>query len=209
MTRVFWCERTGFQRRWLRRYAPAEAKCPAKPDGSTYHQAMVLVGDTTEIMNAEGYVRPSDPAEFAGDERWPTQCACGYYFTAEDERQVFTRSLYRRMDQSAAPLLPISEMPPGAMWNAWWLASFGHWRGADGISLMVRCPDGHDWCVDGQASNCTMPDDEVHKCWVRHGDPRKGEIHVDKNGVTCKAGAGSIQTGKWHGFLHNSVLRPA
>lgn len=45
-----------------------------------------------------------------------------------------------------------------------------------------------------------------HKCWVRHGNPRAGDIHVDKNGATCAAGAGSILTPDWHGFLHHSVL---
>jgi hypothetical protein len=33
--------------------------------------------------------------------------------------------------------------------------------------------------------------------------PKTGRLHVDKNGNTCAAGAGSIITGKWHGFLHN------
>lgn len=207
MTRVFWCEPTGLQRRWLRRYA-RDATCSAKGNNS-YHQAMSVVGDVPEVKGSDGRVRAIDPSEFAGDQRWPTHCACGYAFSADDEWQVFTRSLYRRMDDPAAAPLPIEDMPPGAMWNAWWFANHKSWVGPDGMSLMVRCPDGHDWAVDGQASNCTMPNDDVHKCWVRHGDPRKGEVHVDKKGLTCKAGAGSIQTGKWHGFLHNSVLRPA
>lgn len=57
-----------------------------------------------------------------------------------------------------------------------------------------------------EARNCTMPDDTTHKCWVRHGRPEDGSLHVDKNGHTCGAGAGSIDTGKWHGFLHNGEL---
>ena len=51
-----------------------------------------------------------------------------------------------------------------------------------------------------------MPGDDVHRCWVRHGRPEDGTLHVDKNGQTCAAGAGSIQTHNWHGFLHNGVL---
>jgi hypothetical protein len=71
---------------------------------------------------------------------------------------------------------------------------------------MVRCPNGSDWHVDGRASNCTMPTDKVHKCWVRHGDPRASNLTVDKNGFTCAAGAGSIQAGDYHGFLQAGVL---
>ena len=53
-----------------------------------------------------------------------------------------------------------------------------------------------------------MKTDNVHKCWVRHGRPEDGTLHVDKNGKTCAAGAGSILTSKWHGFLHNGHLVP-
>lgn len=84
------------------------------------------------------------------------------------------------------------------------------WSNCDGRHLFVRCPDGHDWNVDGRANNCTLKDDREHRCWVRHGDPEHPEtLHVDKAGTTCSAGAGSIQTGAYHGFLHQGQLRPA
>lgn len=73
--------------------------------------------------------------------------------------------------------------------------------------LHVMLPDGHMWNVDGRASNCTMKDDKTHRCWVRHGEPPN--LHVDKKGHTCSAGAGSILSpleGHWHGFLHNGEL---
>jgi hypothetical protein len=41
---------------------------------------------------------------------------------------------------------------------------------------------------------------------VRHGEAPN--ITVDKNGVTCGAGAGSIQCGSYHGFLRNGELVP-
>lgn len=47
-------------------------------------------------------------------------------------------------------------------------------------------------------------DARPHKCWVRHGEPP--DLHVDKAGVTCNAGAGSILSGDYHGFLHNGFL---
>jgi hypothetical protein len=115
------------------------------------------------------------------------------------------------------------------MWFADWMLVEGsdHYRGPDGHCLVVRCPDGHDWNVDSIASNCDSPckncrvpykdhkyetckryeDSRPHKCWVKSGDVRAGTVHVDKNGVTCGAGAGSIQTSKWHGFLDNGFLK--
>ena len=70
--------------------------------------------------------------------------------------------------------------------------------------LAVVCPDRHIWVIDSRARNCTMPTDKRHRCWVRHGSPPN--ITVDKDGVTCQAGAGSIQTPDWHGFLRNGQL---
>lgn len=70
--------------------------------------------------------------------------------------------------------------------------------------LVVVTPDGHWWDIDSRASNCTMKEDKVHRCWVRHGDPPN--VTVDKQGATCNAGAGSIQTPDWHGFLRDGKL---
>jgi hypothetical protein len=81
------------------------------------------------------------------------------------------------------------------------------WSNCDGFHLHAVLPTGDHWDIDSRASNCTMKDDGLHRCWVRHGDPRKGEpVHVDKNGLTCQAGAGSIVVPKWHGFLHSGLL---
>lgn len=74
---------------------------------------------------------------------------------------------------------------------------------ADGEHLTVMTPGGV-WVIDSRASNCTMPYDYNHRCWVRHGEPP--EITVDKAGTTCAAGAGSIQCGSYHGFLQNGSL---
>jgi hypothetical protein len=81
-----------------------------------------------------------------------------------------------------------------------------YWDNHKGPHLMAITPNGAHWCIDGRASNCTLPNDKLHRCWVRHGTVPN--IHVDKKGLTCKAGAGSIITRKgepdeYHGFLHN------
>lgn len=86
-----------------------------------------------------------------------------------------------------------------------WGCGYG-WTNCSGIHLHTVLPTGEPWDVDSRASNCTMKDDGEHRCWVRHGDPSKGElVHVDKNGLTCAAGAGSIATSQWHGFLHHGI----
>jgi hypothetical protein len=115
------------------------------------------------------------------------------------------------------------------MWNATWYADIPDWCGADGMALMVKLPDGTDWHVDGTANNCDSPcancrvpyashakgscacknwkESRPHKCWVREGDPRKPEtLTVGKNGITCGAGAGSIASPRYHGFLRAGFL---
>jgi len=78
--------------------------------------------------------------------------------------------------------------------------------GPDGLSIACVLPDRHTWYIDSRCNNCTMPRDDAHRCWVRHGT--FGErVHVDKNGATCGGGGGSIDTGKWHGHLHAGELR--
>jgi len=80
-------------------------------------------------------------------------------------------------------------------------------KGPDGLTVYAVCPDGTHWCIDGRANNCTLPNDDVHRCWVRTGDARAGNLDVGKvGGPTCAAGAGSIQTGAWHGFLHQGYF---
>ena len=78
--------------------------------------------------------------------------------------------------------------------------------GPDGKALTVILPNGIPWCIDSRAKNCTRPDDLVHRCWVRSGNVLEGTLHVDKNGDTCQAGAGSIVAGDFHGFLINGFI---
>lgn len=192
-------------RQWLRRYSAGygggDYTC-----ASGWHEARSRIEDAPTIVSEEGYSRAPEAAAFDGDDRWPAYCAngCGYEFRPEDNWQVFTKRVYVRPDTGEE--MTIEDAPPGAMWDAWWYP----WKGPDGLSLNVVCPNGQSWSVDHRASNCTMPDDNVHRCWVRHGDPRTERVTVDKNGLTCEAGAGSISIGdgdkNWHGFLRDGEL---
>lgn len=92
---------------------------------------------------------------------------------------------------------------PGDMFWRELSEGFKHyqWDNSDGRELHVICPNGEHWNIDGRASNCTMPKDKEHRCWVRTGEPPN--ITVGKGGHTCSAGAGSIHAGNYHGFLRN------
>lgn len=140
------------------------------------------------------------------------------------QRSLEGFTLYRRIDTGEiGPFLNPGEKgtPVGAMWWSDWNDEWGYrrrqnydWPGrkdqpyryhpdAQGRCLYVQTPGG-SWCIDSRASNCTMPKDNNHRCWVRHGEPPN--VTVDKSGDTCKAGAGSIQAGDWHGYLRKGEL---
>jgi hypothetical protein len=204
--RCFLLEDTGRDRLSLRRYVESgkERSCSG-PMG--YHNAMAQIGEQVSERYPEGHKfagckKALLPEQHDGDPRWPTHCACGYEFQPDDRRQVFTESIYRRADTGEE--MRLEDAPAGAIWNSPWLAEWKGYRGPDGQSLHVRLPNGRDWRIDGRASNCTLPNDQEHKCWVRHGTPP--DLTVDKNGLTCAAGAGSIQAGDYHGFLRGGFL---
>jgi hypothetical protein len=91
----------------------------------------------------------------------------------------------------------------GAMWWATWYPRNMEWENETEPHLMVVTPGGH-WDIDSRCSNCGKPQDKLHRCWVRHGEAPN--ITVDKNGLTCAAGAGSIAHKTWHGYLRNGYL---
>lgn len=108
--------------------------------------------------------------------------------------------LYRRADTDEVGGL--HDFPPGAVVRAPWRTDARSQD--DGAPVVVKLPDGWLWSPDARANNCTRPEDDTHHCWVRHGEPP--ELTVDKLGDTCQAGAGSIATPGWHGFLHAGHL---
>lgn len=164
------------------------------------HYAEAVGGDEVHAEAPTGG-HPEAAARLAGDPRWPAACAqCGRAFEPGDERRVFFRTLYDRGD--GGPPCTIADAPPGAMWDAPWMPE--SMRGPDGRCLFVRLPNGRDWAIDSEANNCTRKGDRTHQCWVRHGEPPR--LTVDKQGDTCDAGAGSIQSGDYHGYLRGGVL---
>ena len=144
---------------------------------------------------------------FKDDPRWPKVCdACKKPFIEMEmqaQEQIFTDAVLKTHWGERRTMRQWSHVP-GVMWDCTWYHDRLELLGPDGMSLMVVCPDGAYWHIDGPASNCTKKDDKVHKCWVRHGTPPN--ITVDKAGLTCAAGGGSIQTDHWHGFLRNGYF---
>lgn len=209
--KCFYLEPIGRARLSLRRYVSGSNDC--RGGQLPYHNASAPLFDVdyrkapTQRGWAYEHDGPTKPEQVSTEHTWPERCPCGYVFSDADERQVFCEALYRRTDNGE--FVTLRSAPPGAMWDAEWMhdCKGGHWLGgpnADGRFLVVKLPTGHDWLVDARASNCTMPNDDTHRCWVRHGEPPN--VTVDKSGVTCAAGAGSIQVPGWHGFLRNGEL---
>jgi hypothetical protein len=206
-TPCFWLEPIRRARLSLRRYSDRDSTCPST--GWAYHNAQTALFDVDERLEPWGetgtvvyrHDGPQTRADVPPACEWPPACACGYVFAEADPWQVFSDHLYQRTDTGS--IVTLRTAPAGAMWDAAWMPA--DWKGSDGRALIVRLPNGHDWHVDGRASNCTQPDDYPnHRCWTRHGEPPL--ITVDKRGRTCAAGAGSIQAGNYHGFLQAGVL---
>jgi hypothetical protein len=195
ITQCFFLQPTNRKRRSLRRYS-VHSSCP---DGKYHSRCATL--DFVDARHSDTQ-HPDVPNDHW---LWPVACVCGYRFQSDDVIQVFVEDVFARSDNGE--ITTIIDAPPGAMWFADWLVVEGsnRFRGPDDHCLIVRLPNGNDWVIDGRANNCTLPNDEVHRCWVRTGTIPN--ITVSKEGgPTCAAGAGSIQCGNYHGFLRNGVF---
>lgn len=125
-------------------------------------------------------------------EFYPKVCdACGEPFGEKAIRQLFRERNYNT--RTGSPEV-------GDLFYQDW-DGYNYWDNQVGPNLIAVCPGGFQWNIDSRASNCGLPNDRLHRCWVRHGEVPN--ITVDKKGLTCKAGAGSIKTSNWHGFLRN------
>ena len=94
-----------------------------------------------------------------------------------------------------------NQIQAGDVWDADWMHGdkCPYWDNCDGRHWVVVLPNKEMHDINARASNCTMPQDREHRCWVVHGDI--STLTLDKSGNTCGAGAGSIKRGNWHGFI--------
>lgn len=213
MTKCFLLHPIAKRRQWLRRFTySSDLRCPAHQDRG--HDASVRIEDFDCPVPLKLTYEADRPADlYGGDPRWPARCQCGYEFRPEDQRQLFDLRVYADDDGKEYLIHPDPKMagvaPAGAMWWEWWMHTTDGmcpWR--DNCDprghLIVRLPNGNDWDIMSQASNCTLKWDRNHFCWVMHGEPPG--VTVDKSGRTCAAGAGSILSGNYHGFLRDGQL---
>jgi hypothetical protein len=208
---------------WLRRYwgggdepLPGCSNAGKWSDGRlSYHNAMLKVEDRQQPEGPGGYMKCGEEYLAGGkppndDPRWAMTCErCGQDAPDAATRQVFVKTLYDT---------PSGEAEPGSLYWAKWkhykpdgtrAKNCWDWDNCDDPRGHLTCvlPNGHDWDIESRASNCTLTEERTHRCWVRRGDPDKGElVHIDKAGHSCAAGAGSILSGSYHGFLINGVL---
>ncbi|MGZ6281692.1 MAG: hypothetical protein ACXWQ5_00095 [Ktedonobacterales bacterium] len=206
--KCFLTERTGKARRHAD-VSTYDVKCPSSPYGGT-HFGRVWLDEVDEVFDAEkGYF--DTPRIYLNDDTlpWPTRCDhCGYVLGSGGEqvyRGAGSEASYRNVETGEV-YQSWHDIPPGGIQPAPWLDRM--YTPQLEHCFNVKCPDGTWWTPDSRASNCSMPDDfkqERHHCWVIEGT--LPNITVGKKGPTCAAGAGSIQTSHWHGFLINGWLR--
>lgn len=170
--------------------------CPSCIGGKNrgYHNAQIHLGDSPTIGDWKLGGEISDYQ----DNRWPKKCDhCDAVVPEEAERQVFRKRIY-----DTASGFP---EPGDLYWADWYSKRDGpgcvFHDNCTGKHLRAILPNGLEWDIDGKASNCTMPKDRLHRCWVRKGEPPN--VDVGKGGNTCAAGAGSIAVEGYHGFLRN------
>src|ERR1051326_6187753 len=201
--RCFVVERVGSSRYFLRRYSHGVG-C----GGTGYHNARGPVVAETQDDPTKKWLCTNPPVIEAADPRWPVKCDhCEYQFTDQDARQVFGLPLYRR-PEAPELVFPYEDAPPGALRRQDWHEEedgsvHPGWTGTDGQSWSCKLPVGVEWSIDGRCNNCTRPN-EPHHCWVREGTAP--DFNVGKAGNPCAAGAGSIATRGYHGFLRNGYL---
>jgi len=183
---------------------PGCAKTPWK-DGQHGAMREVLRGTEQEVELVPASERR---ASFEAVCEW-----CGAATGMLQPQTIISGCLWRRVDTGEVKRRA-RDFGIGAMYFADWfnlgdppageVVRFGYdWDNAYEAPLHVITPGG-EWNIDSRASNCTLKNDRLHRCWIRHGTPPN--ITVDKVGRTCAAGAGSIQCGKYHGFLRNGYL---
>jgi len=187
MIRCFMLEPIGRAKRGLRRFSLRD-DAPCSIHG--YHTAVVMIEDGPCTRDDNGYLPLGDSWPH-DDPRWPTHCACGYAFTADDRWQLYVEELYRRADTGEEYTLQLlgndGAAPAGAMWYAPWFGEL--WQGPDGKTLMVRLPSGHDWCVDGPSASDGY--------WTRTGTVPN---------ITAMPSIWDKRPNGYHGWLQDGVL---
>lgn len=172
-----------------------DGACPVCAGG--YHRAETVIEGLPN--DYAGVVAAMNARELFDEPGWPSACACGYLFTEAAHRSVSPERLYDTASGRPEPgdlfFEPCNLHSPCF-----------HWDNCDGMHLHAILPTGEEWDIDSRANNCALKDERTHRCWVREGVPP--DVTAGKGGHTCAAGAGSIQTARYHGFLRGGAFEP-
>jgi hypothetical protein len=163
------------------------------PENGIYHRAEIQIA---ESQIPEDEMLGGKPEDYPR-ETWPSKCGkCGAEAPADAIANIYTRRVYDTPSGVPEPgdLFFIVECHDQS-------GKCYIWDNCPGQHLHGILPTGDSWDIDSRCNNCTLKEDRLHRCWIRHGDPPN--VNVDKNGLTCQAGGGSILTPRWHGFLRN------
>jgi hypothetical protein len=206
-TQTYWLEPTDTVAVGLRRYhsdPTPDGVVPAWTCEMGYHAALAWTGEAPARFEEDGWRRHIALADDTphNDPRWPTECGkgCGYQFTDDDRWQPWQDLLYLRPDTGQRYTIHptgappgVARITPGASYDAWWYPDA--WRGADGIALVVICPNGphNEWGVDRPATGGGR--------WTRSGDPRRAEVTASPS----IAVGDPAKPGYYHGFLQARV----
>jgi hypothetical protein len=206
--KCFMIQPTEFMQVSLRRYN-GERKCGQSGMGYC-NESVIIEPQILSNLDPDIYGSGIDKGDYSReDPRWPVLCKCGCEFGPDDKWQVNRDLLFKGLPSEPEKLFTHREAPAGAMWDGtWWTG-----KGPDGMCLYVRLPGGHDWNIDGKASNCDLAHED-HYCWCRIGTPpnitvTKGPYSGQK---TCSQGAGSVLIDKgtpseYHAMLQDGELR--
>ena len=189
-------------RAWLRVYWDGPCPNASKQGMESIHEGMLLLGDSPGLDDWDHWGKEEDYP----DARWPQECiGCGIPVPTRVSRQVFTRRRYATASGSPEPGDLFFERRAEGDEGVGKYPCWAGWTNCDGNHLLCVLPSGQKWDCDSRSSNCALPQDTTHRCWVR-GDPRAGPLTVGKGGNTCKAGEGSIQVEGYHAKLTDGVL---
>lgn len=199
--RCFLIEPTPFVRRSLRVYVSAAHL----PCGDGCHDASVVIEPKVEKVKANPLDCDTSPAveDFLTDPRWPTKCAkCGFVFPARSTEgdsystglsnwQVNDSRLYAGFPDGSLRTLE-DDLPPGAMYEVWWVRDIPRMLGPDGKCWAVQMPSGQPWYIDAESKSGGH--------WTRTGTPP----NLDANPSINHLPEGGKS--RYHGWLRNGVL---
>ncbi len=175
----------------LRRYSYKEC-----PGAKKYHDATAHTGEiapiTRDPATASKNITPA--IWYDGHAKWPKKCAeCSYVFDLHPPRadgvsdvsgyDLWQVTIDEIWEASDGRQWLFDDLPPGAMYDAFWTG----WRGDDGIALAVVLPGGQQWYVDAPASDGT-------RHWTRTGVP------------PVVSATPAVQVAGWHGHLTHGHL---